>query len=484
MDDGRAERPSPVPTVANSPLSLAQSCWFTAAAILGVVYLFVLPPYQGADEPTHWLRSWSVAEGQVRCGALPEAAVSAWRPFRLEVRDKASLGAIEAALQREPPTGTTDTYYRVQACAYPPYPYFIPAAVLRVVAYGDDGRIGRGDVIKAFYAVRVVNWFCLCVVVLWFLRRLPRFRNVTLFFFSIPEVFEQASQFNTDLAQFVLMLVMLVIVLRRPSWWRVGAVGLVAILMTMIKPVFGLLGLMALPALIELRATRGGSVARYLLVGLLLLLLPLAFWKIWTDYANVEHHFASGVDPELQLAFLLDHPLHVFEVFWNQLRDTFGHDLMQGSWTSILGGFGRARVELPMLACYLLLFALALAAYADFGFTEKTQPVTPRTGQTRLGRFAWLVAAASAAAAIPASILAMYLFYTRVGSDVIRGVQGRYYLVPLFMLLVFGMHLAHRRLGERRAPGTAPVVWLAGILCAWAGVIAIDAVAQSYWSPP
>ncbi len=484
---------------AAKPLSITQRCWFFLVVVLGLVFILVLPPFQGSDEYPHWLRTWSVAEGQVRCGEVPQASVDARYHFR-SLRDRSAqiaLRHLDVALQQNVTQELTSEYAQ-DACRYPPFAYLVPAIVVRTSVFF-NGRINQGDMLKAFYIGRAVNWLCLCLAVYWFIWAMPAFRNVGLFFLSIPEVIEQASQYNTDLTQFVFMLVLVATVLRKPTRRRVVTIGVLAVLLGVLKPTYAFFGLLALPALFELEVTRNGPIRKRVVVGftLLLLLLPIVAWKLWLSTIAVSGHLPTGVNPGEQFSFLLHNPLHVFEVMWNQVVSLVGHNLMRGSWTSILGGLGPARVELPMAACYALLVGLASAIFADLTFSGTLEAITPQTSKRRLGRNLWAVATVGVATALPATVLAMYMFYTRVGEDSAYGIQGRYYLVSLFILMAFAIRYArsrwsvlHGSWSELQVPipgSTRQVhvrsiaILIASLTCIWADLAAIDAVGSSYW---
>lgn len=480
------------------PLSIAQRTWFAVIAVLGAVYMLVLPPFEGADENAHWLRAWTVAEGQVTCGDLPRAVVDARYPFRERGRyDTIALSSWDDALST-PVSGEMTRDYRMSSCIYPPYAYVPSALTIRIVAYAGDGELGRGEMIKAFVAARLVNWACLCLVVFWFLRVMPGHRNVTLVFFSIPEVMDHSGPFSADLMQFILMFAMLAFVLRAPTWRRVVVLGCLATLLAVLKPVFGAVGLLAIPAVLELHAAGKGSRLRCVIVGLLLVIGPLLAWKLWLSSldwfatpTSVSAPAAAGPpvlnEDELrvsqQLAFVKAHPFHLFEVFWNQFRYLFSRSLMKGGWISMFGSFGAARIALHAYAGYALIAAFALAAYADHA-TAGLPAVTPLTAKTWRGRTSWILACGAIVLIGFLTVVAMYIYASGVGASIAHGVQGRYYLPPLFMLLVLGLQYVRGRWPRRNVDvrWLHVSIWVALALCVGANIKALFQVAGSFWS--
>ena len=69
-------------------------------------------------------------------------------------------------------------------------------------------------------------------------------------------------------------------------------------------------------------------------------------------------------------------------------------------------------------------------------------------------------------------------------ADAAYGVQGRYYLVPIFMLVVLGVRYLRVRWPRRDVDRSWVEVstWAAAATCVWANMSAIYAVAHSYWN--
>jgi hypothetical protein len=137
-----------------------------------------------------------------------------------------------------------------------------------------------------------------------------------------------------------------------------------------------------------------------------------------------------------------------------------------------------------MTACYVMLLGLALSVFADHAAPGPTTAIAPTTAGTRLGKFAWLIALSSIFLVIPGSVIAMYFYYSPVGGPEAYGVQGRYYLVPLFMLLVLGVRALRLRWPRQQVDRRwlEVSVWVAAITCVWADVAAVFALASSYWN--
>jgi uncharacterized membrane protein len=480
------------------PLSRLHKAWFGAVVALGVIYVFVLPPFQGNDEWPHWVRSWTIAQGDVKCGDIPRRAFQANGDFSFS-HERGDAGRVRfdnfrQFLTRAPDAGAASAY-KTSACAYWPLSYVVPAIVLRVIARPSQGVYTSGRLLLGFYAVRLSGWVIMCGFVLWAVLALPWARNLLLYFVSIPEVVQQSSVLNNDLVLFVLTLLMLVCLARPPTWRRVAGMCAAIFLMTMTKPVFIVLApLVALP-LLELRAgaasagTAGGRRFdwRHVLVLVVLVPLPILLRKAWTAYVHFDEIVwlpPWNVHPDQQVAFLKQHPLHLFTILIAQVRDTFRHGLMQGSWTSILGALGSSELEMAPIGYALCLLSCAAAVAADLLRGIVPEDNAPRTRTSRARRWAVALAVLGIGSIFPAVVLAMYLLFSSVGADSVNGVQGRYYLVPLLLFAMLALAAAQRRFAARLARPRwshviAALAGAASIASLWC---AVRAVAAYYWA--
>jgi hypothetical protein len=463
--------------------ALVHGAWFVAVFGIGVWFLNTLPPLHGNDESAHWVRMWAVAQGHVRCTTVPRAVTEindavAWRwPDGVPYSKPAMIGLGHAFRgDRFPSGGWT------HECVYFPAAYVAPAVVARVLALDGHDAPVKGGMFRAVYAARFTNWLIFSLALLLGMRLLPWARAYLLFFYSIPEVIQQASVISSDGLVLSLSVVLLALVCGRPAWWKLWTSGAVVAVLSATKAVHAGLGLMALPMALELQPLRRWRVPQWAAVAATGL-LPYVAWKAWSGYIEFDKHRwvpPWNVDPARQIDFLKAHPSHVLTLAWVQLKMTFSHDLMKGSWTSILGGFANSSFEMPMIGYWLLLFAL-VAAFASDAF-QSAQPALRAGG--RLQRAAWALALTAILVIIPASVFAMYLLFSSVGAGDILGVQGRYYLVPLF--LTIGLALFALKLRRRVQPAPQRSVLLAisaALACVVADVIAVRAVHAHYYLP-
>lgn len=471
---------------AGEPLRWPHRFWLGAVFVIGIFYCYAFPPFQTNDEDAHWLHLWGVAYGHLGCDASKPTAVSDFLAVVQQHAVRENPGAWRVQLLRDAlryvgSDGRTTA--DGTACRYPPHPYVVPGLVARLVAFGPRGRLSAGSVLRAAYAARITNWILVTLAVLLLCRRLPWMRNFALAFYSIPEVIQQSMAVNTDSFLFISAALLLLLVFGdRLSTGRLVAIGVVAALMTMVKPVyvtFGAFGFIAADRLLARRRWRHRDVAA-LAAALLLPLVAHFLWMRWVAASAV----AGPPGPDRgrvwagqQMDFLRAHPRMVLTLLRHQWRDFFGDDLMKGSWLSVLGGFGWSMFTMPRAGHYLLLFGIGCALVGDAIAAAPARGLEPPSRRTRI---ALALVSLAILAMVLATVVGMYIYFSgaflgRIGADEVIGVQGRYYLIPILSWTVFVLYLARRRQPLARAwAGLPDVLTTAALLtCVWANVNAL-----------
>jgi uncharacterized membrane protein len=470
---------------ARTPWSIANRAWFVLTFCMGIAFVFVLPPFQTNDEDSHWRRLWTVAQANLYCRTIPEAATQLPEVVHYvgDHSAKHVFGAryVEKGLQFRGfnvPAIAIST-----ACGYFPLGYVPGAVVARFIAlHGTHAR--TGGMLRAYYAVRLTNWILFSAVILLLTTRLAWMRHFTLFVYSVPGVLQQVVAINLD--WFLMTLAAsIVLALFTPARARSVLVLFVAVtLMTMTKPVYEALVLISAPVALELSRGRRFRWWSWILIAALAVVPALCF-RVWVHSIPPETQRGWGVpwiNPEAQVAFLRQHPFHVFRLFWNQFLRTFEqHRLIEGGWTSILGGFGWSAFEMPIVGYLLALVACGAALLADV--TSVTLPRQVAADAPRwLRRAAWALAVTGGCVVIAGVIVGMYIYFTTPKADTVLGVQGRYYHVPLWFLssmCIYAVKLWRPRWVQPTLSLIGAVLGVAA--SAGANAFAVFAIYRFYW---
>lgn len=465
--------------------SLVYLIWFCANFAFGVAFVFVLPPFQTNDEDSHWRRLWTVAQGQIYCRSIPEAANELPQIVHYvgdhEQQHVFNRSYFEKGLQYRGynlPAEVIST-----ACGYFPAGYVPSAAIARLVALR-HGHARTGGMMRAYYAARLINWILFSVTILLVSMRLYWLRSTLLFFHAIPEVLQQSVAINLDWFLLSVTALMLVCIFDAEAPMRAIVLILISVfVMTATKPIYAPLVLLGAPAFIRAVTARPRNWLCWAMVPLGL--IPPFAHKWWTESippVTLRGWGVPWIHPEAQIQFLKDHPLHVFTLFWSQFVTTFSaHKLIEGGWTSIIGGFGWSAFEMPMVGYWLVLFGFAVALFTDLTI-EPAPLATPTNVSTWAWRVSWGLAAMATFGVISGIVLGMYIYFSRVGTDNVLGVQGRYYHVPILLLTAICVFLAPRsKVPSRYGRYRGVALGVATVCMCSSNALALRAIYDFYW---
>jgi len=344
---------------------------------IGLIYAFVMPPLQVADEGSHFARLYSVSRGT--CVASPDidipqsfAQLNALFPPWLERSRRMPLTDLHAALkiplnhsvmagnarQRSLEGFINQNLY----CCLP----YVPAAMVLNAA-----RHLRLPPLALMYLSRITNLAAYIALTFFALRLLPDFRWVLFCVALMPMTMHQAASISADSMGFALSFLLCAYVLRLAFAKPPIAMGLRQLL------VLGLLVLLAalsrsmvafvvLPLLIpaanfKSSLRRWSATAAYALLAL----LCLGLWQ-HVNRSNFERMAEERmgrpalVDVASNTRFLYQHPLATASMFARTAAD---FDYVRAKLTELVGRFGWLSVSLPgwLVCLYLgLLIAAAL----------------------------------------------------------------------------------------------------------------------------
>ncbi len=384
-----------------------------------------LPPYQGADEMAHAYRVDLVTFGQLSAERVPKRQVIAGGPtdmslyeanlpfdnIRFNTAEKVDSVDFSAAARSRWDGRTTRVGYPGSAI-YPPFFYLPQAGGLAL------GKLLDLPVVQSLYLARAAN--ALICTLLGFTALLIAGR-ARLFMFALLLLPMSTALFsilgNDGLIVAVTALGVAAIsrAMHQGRPMNRGEVIAAAVCFALVgatKPPYIPLGLVLLACDTEKRAW--GRIAAAAAVAFAI------GWTMWTAIA-VQTALTlpgSGIDPEQQLAWLMAHPLQLFSIAVETLKNN--HDPYAHMFIGVLGWLDTPMPETFYPAAWTML-AIAVALSLSRGLS------TP---------WRWAPAAGLLAALAGFGLVhgALYLTWTPIGGPIVHGVQGRYFL-PLAMML-------------------------------------------------
>lgn len=389
--------------------------------VLGLIFVFLVPPFQKPDENRHYLQASALSFGQFRCRTNSEGTPSLSLP--------ASVIAFPDALKYSEIAHTPDFKFSRQLLGLYPYPttpepmqdygdwcaspflgYLPHALALLLTRYS-------GSMMIEFYFARLLVFALFLATLIYCLKTIDQSGKRWLLLYSATFMtIHQVTAISYDAPILILNLVVFTALYnhifghahsRGKAQAYLGALALG--LMIIIKVTYLPLALLA-----------GLILSSWRKIGIFLILLLSCIFAFVRNahFSDISRY----VDPARQLSYVLSDPLQFIQAIITTISlDTY--PILAG----LVGEFGWLDYRLPgfIYFGYLLLFAWLV-------FTSpKLKQVSLRTT---------LTLALTIVLSIIAIFGTMYLIWTPLGMTTISGVQGRYFL-PLLPYL--GVTLAY-----------------------------------------
>jgi uncharacterized membrane protein len=336
-------------------------------AIFGLLFVFITPPFQGADEVVHFYRTYQISSGnlvvdttnQGAGGYLPTSlgktvAVTQTPPIAFYPQLKYENDRTADALSIKTDDSSKKYYNFSSTTSYSPVPY-LPGAIGMAA-----GNAFNAPAILLLYLARIGNLAFWLVCMALAIRFLPHKKWALSAIALLPMAIFQSATLNCDPATIGLTTLFLSLILYFREQKQVSnkqLVGLFAVAVSMvltksIMPLF-------LPLALLLGNKLFVSRRRAILVKLGLFILPIMAVVAWML-------LVSGIDasplqatnqqnPAQQLKFMILNPHSFINVLWNTYFYTWGDSVF----SSFIGTFGWA--DAPLSEPLVVLGYLGLA---------------------------------------------------------------------------------------------------------------------------
>ena len=434
-----------------------------SALLFGSLFVFVVPPFQVADEFNHFYRAWQVSDGifvGVRTadnrlgGDLPVAVAKITQPFRslpfhFENQIKSNIIFYNLSVPLDEKNRQFVDF--ANTAIYAPTAYLPQAVAISI------GKFLKIDPLSIFYFSRFLTLLFWLSMVYASLKTLPVYRNLFVGLALLPSsLFINASASGdvvTNACSFLFIaLCVKMMSEKKRSSKRISFIDIALVFLTSLIMSFNKLAyfpLVLLFFLIKKEHVNGLKNKISLATALIVAnLTAIIFWSktiqpIYLKFEDYNPLFRVGqqlnekVDPSLQMTFILHNPLFFSKIAIFSLLKTLPHTLIH-----YVGKFGWEKNYLPIWLIALILLLLII------------QAVFPETSTTlKLGRlfnFKFLIFNSEDPLSIKAKFglfgigilttysfaAAMYGIWCPVGSDFIENLGGKYFIpiYPLFFL--------------------------------------------------
>ncbi len=409
-----------------------QTIFLLLAGIFGLLFMFITPPMQSPDEVEHLYRAYQVSQFNIKAdpvgkgygGTLPVTIVDsatilknsvAGQPHK--VFDTKLLGFVS----RTPLSPRYQEEIRFDNTAiYSPVPYLPQAFGIGVA------RLLHLNPLLVIYFGRLANLVAFIALLYVAIRMTPIGKWAFVAIALNPVSLFLASTLSSDAMAIGLISLFIAIVLKlrtctkQLSYKYVAALSILVVMICLTKNIYIplVLLLILVPrnvlAVYKVAAMMGGAI----LVGLLwnVMILPIA--------QNIPSYFAipGTINTSAQISYVLHHPFGFLRIMANNLV---------GQQSSIAapsydGVFGWLDTPNPYWVDLIYMLILVVAAF----YREESKKILESI--TKNVRLLFLLLALGSSIAL---YVTLYVGYSTVGSVVVQGVQGRYF-IPLTFLLV------------------------------------------------
>ena len=419
--------------------------WIVAAA-LGFVYLFLIPPFQIADEPEHMARAYQLARGELYAekrgdyagGVFPQSVASGLKflsriPHNGEQRTEFAEVKHEFfhGLRFRDVNNRTGFYPFSNMAMYSPAPYLPQIIALKIA----DGL--NLTLVQANYFTRLVTYFFVLLLLgtaVFWIGKGTRTEWQLFLVLGLPMALSQLASASADslcIVYAILNLALLFRVLNDPeNKVYFSLFVFTAILLSLSKLVFFMLPLAVVPPLFFSQKRNQNTYIKLVII-LAAAVLPNILWSMAVREIYVPARL-DGVNAFQQLQFLKTNPAALFAAMWVALSERGGDFLSQ--FVAMLGWLD---VPVRFSREYFFIFlggAIALPKFAQRDIWEGYPGLKASAIICFLGSFFFL-------------FFSQYLAWTHLGAKDVDGIQGRYFLAMAPLLLIALPKIRFKHLG-------------------------------------
>ena len=398
------------------------SYWFLlAGGIFGILLIFLIPPFQNPDEPAHTFRVFHLAEGHLQGTQLADRSggyVPAWL-IQLDSSMRYLRNHPEARMH---PLEQDWQDHSFRFADFPNVSYYFPVGYLPFVLVARMTEWLGWSGPRVIFLLRITGLILWLMSIFWLMQAVPMGRLLTFVVALLPGTLAVVCSISADVTSLVLVVLWLTLMLRKKavrSEWLVT----VALLFTLQRPNWWPLTLLILLQPQSVRQT-WIKMANILIPLLGTMAYVLMIRHEFITYSNYNPAFRDalqinpGVDPQAQLSYVFHDPQFFLHALFDTWLDIFGPVTRH-----LVGKFGWGANYVSWYGFAAGLFALILAASTNRDRFHRLE---------KLG-FLWI-----AVAVVLMTSLILYLQWNPVGSTYIHGINGRY-LIPILPLLLLAI---------------------------------------------
>ncbi len=396
------------------------------ALIFGILLVFLIPPFQVADEPNHFFRSYQISTLQF-IGHKRKDMSGGYIPISIKEFQKPYLNLIKNTENKISPNFTlkqlkTNTdYKKLEFTDFRNTVLYFSAAYTPQAIGIAISRYLNAMPIFIFYTGRILNLLYFIILTYIAIKKIPIFKWALTLLALMPMTIYQASSLSVDafLNSTCFFLIAYIFNCAYSDRKRIKKLELFNIVFFSILVVLTKLAYIFIPflfLLIPKNKFKTGENYYITFFTMFFLIVVSAFlWGISIQSLYLPANI--GVNPHEQFQFILTHPKTFLFATGQRLADA-------GLWYSMIGNLGWRDNLLPFSICitYLIFFVISI-------LLDENKKLSINFKDKAVIFFITILSILSVAFFI-------YLSWDAVGAKKLVGVNGRYF-IPFLPLLFF-----------------------------------------------
>ncbi len=411
--------------------------WLYLTFVIGVILVFIIPPFQSPDEFHHFYRIYQISNGHLLGqfnadstqigGNMPRSVVLIMDPYDDSLVFKQSNNVSFDTLKKcwSTPLNPKNVEFR----EFPNTArYAITAYIPQTLAFGLL-KTFEANPLKMMYLGRLFNFIFWFVIVCFSVRIMPKFKELAMIFLFLPDSLSINASLSADVTTNALLFLAFALFFRFRYNERIKPLelflfALIIFITTLNKVIYFPLILL----LLFVPTSKFKSVSRKSIIIASGLIANILLGLVWsrvvngliypnpndlsiTTYANI--HTGFRVNPTQQIQHILGNPLLFFKNWlYESLRILTTSTT--NSWIGDFGWDGFVPSGLGLVLFYLMIIFSTLQNYA-FKLWERFGLMLIAFGMSML------------------IILVQHLHWDEVGDYFDNGYEGKYY-IPIFPL--------------------------------------------------
>lgn len=395
----------------------------------GLIQVFLMPPLQTPDEPAHFYRAWAVSNLQLACDSsnqisVPNNVKELENIFDIQkiARRLYSSSIINNNLIGIDIDKQTQNVYSAE-CPYNPEGYLPQAIGI------DFARLLHFPPLGIFYFSRLFNLLLTLLLIFYAIKITPIGKTLFIMLSMLPMSIHQFASLSNDALNIGGLFLFTSIILYYSQQKKLSNNSLILIsigslILTQIKPGY----FVFLALILLLKPLQFKKIKSYIIFLITIILSNILLLFILNKLNNPDFLMKPPegiVNFHDQIIFILLHPIQYLDIL---VKNVFLNPIYIKQLIGVLG-------PLIILSFPNIFYIIFLIISPLFIFIKNKEDIFALNNKQRIIIFIIFLIQVVLISTI------FYITYTNPGSNLIRGIQGRYFIAPalLFMFSIYGL---------------------------------------------